>query len=298
MGNTVRVIARLDIKGPNLIKGIQFEGNRCLGTADGFGKLYYEEGADELVYQDAVASLYRRNSLHEIIRTTAETAAIPLTVVGGMRSTEDIREVLRAGADKVAINTAGIANPQLFRDAAKIFGSQCIVASIEVYRGPDGTFNAWTDYGRQVTGVDAIEWAQRVEDLGAGEILLTSINNDGVGSGFDVDLVEKVSAIVSVPVIAGGGAGKKQDFVDVVLQGGADAVAAASIFHYHYCRPVERPTMSFAKNELRMGVDVDSGNVEFLNGGYGGVRDLMVDPCSISEVKTHMQQCGIETRPS
>ena len=235
----IRVIPRLDIKGPNLIKGIQFDGHRVLGTAEQFAELYYREGADELIYQDTVASLYRRNGLLDIIQRTARNIFIPLTVAGGIRSIDNIREMLRAGADKVAINTAATQDPGLLSKAAKTFGSQCIVSSIEAYRNDNGTYTVWVDYGRERTQLDAIEWAKHVVDLGVGEILLTSINREGMGSGYDIDLIEKISSMVPIPVIACGGAGSKDDFPKAVKAGGADAVAAASIFHYNYATPVD-----------------------------------------------------------
>jgi cyclase len=297
MANTIRVIARLDIKGPNLIKGLQFDGYRVLGTAEEFADIYYREGADELIYQDAVASLYRRNSLLDIVRRTAEKVFIPLTVAGGIRSIEDIRQLLRAGADKVAINTAAVENPKLLTDAAKVFGSQCIVSSIEAYRHDDGRCRVWVDYGREATGLDAVEWAKQVEQCGVGEILLTSIRNDGMGRGYDLELVNKISSLVSVPVIACGGAGGAADFPRAVVEGGADAVAAASAFHYRYARPeAGKATMQYAGKKLRMGAQIDSGNIDFLNEGYGGVKYLMVEPCSIADAKAAMRKKGLSVR--
>ncbi|MGA7802789.1 MAG: imidazole glycerol phosphate synthase cyclase subunit [Gammaproteobacteria bacterium] len=297
MTDVVRVIPRLDIKGPNLIKGIQFDGHRVLGTAEEFAETYYREGADELIYQDAVASLYRRNSLLDIVQKTAAKIFIPLTVAGGIRSIDDIRSLLRAGADKVAINTAATENPKLLYEAARIFGSQCIVSSIEAYRKEDGRYQVWVDYGREVTQLDAIEWAKQVEDLGVGEILLTAIRNEGMGSGFDLELTDRISSMVSVPVIACGGAGRVTDFAKVVEDGKADAVAAASVFHYHYARPkLERKTMQFNEDRLRMGEHVDAGNIDFLNYGYGGERAITVAPSSVGSVKAHMRDCGVNVR--
>ena len=296
MSHPTRVISRLDIKGPNLVKGLQFEGNRVLGTAQQFAEIYYHEGADELIYQDVVASLYKRNSLKEIVKRTSETMAIPLTVAGGIRTIEDVNGLLRAGADKVAINTAATADPTFLTEAARVFGSQCIVASIESYRQLDGSCEVWTDYGREVTDLKTLEWAQRVEELGVGEILLTSINNEGMGTGFDTEIIEAISSSVSIPVIACGGAGSLEHFRDAVTLGKADAVAAASVFHYHYCQPVNQPNMSYSSPELRMGAQIDSGNIEFLNEGYGGETDLMVEPLSITAVKKYLNDSGIETR--
>jgi imidazole glycerol-phosphate synthase subunit HisF len=297
MANTTRVIARLDIKGPNLIKGLQFDGHRVLGTAEEFAEIYYRDGVDELIYQDTVASLYRRNSLLEIVSRTAEKVFVPLTVAGGIRSVEDVRQLLRAGADKVAINTEATKNPRLLSEAAKIFGSQCIVSSIEAYRHDDGRCRVWVDYGREPTDLDAVEWAQRAEQCGVGEILLTSIREDGMGRGFDLDLISRVSASVSVPVIACGGAGRADDFPRAAREGGADAVAAASVFHYRHARPrTDRKTMQLAAGGLRMGEHIDAGNIDFLNEGYGGMKFLMVEPCSIAEAKAALHGAGLEVR--
>ena len=294
---TVRLMARLDVKGPNLIKGVQFDGHRVLGVPEEFAETYAREGIDELIFQDTVASLYERNSLHEIVRRTAERVFIPMTVAGGLRTLDDIAKCLRAGADKVAINTAAIARPELLAEASRTFGAQSVVASLEVYRYADGRCGVWTDYGRQETGVDAFEWAERVVDFGVGEIMLTSINREGTGRGFDLDLIAQVARRVPVPVIAVGGAGNKDHLVTAVATGCADAVAAASIFHYAYAQPVERPHMSFAERRLRMGEHIDSGNIDFLNAGYGSYRAIPVTPTRIPEAKRHLEAGGVPTRP-
>lgn len=232
---TIRVIPRLDIKGPNLVKGIHLEGLRVVGPPHEFAARYYKEGADELIYMDIVASLYGRNNLVEIVERTSREIFIPLTVGGGVRSLEDIVTLLRAGADKVAVNTAAIKRPEFISEASRAFGSQCIVLSIEAKRQPGGGWEAFTDNGRERTGVDALEWAKRGAELGAGEILLTSIDQEGTKRGFDVELVSRVSGSVGIPVIACGGAGKVPDFVDAVGAGRADAVSAANVFHYGVC---------------------------------------------------------------
>lgn len=295
--SSVRLIARLDVKGPNLIKGIQFDGHRVLGAPDYFAEVYYREGIDELIFQDTVASLYRRNSLHDIIQKTAERVFIPITVAGGLRTIEDVRNCLKAGADKVAINTAAIDNPEFLKEAAGTFGSQCIVASLEVYRYSTGRCGVWADYGRQETGIDAFEWAERVVELGVGEIMLTSINKEGTGRGFDLDLISRISSKVPVPVIAVGGACNKFDLIRAVNEGHADAVAAASIFHYKYAKPVDKINMSFNEKRLRMGEHIDSGNIDFLNFGYGNLKAIPVTPTSIPEAKELMIKSGIPTRP-
>lgn len=228
----IRFIPRLDIKGPNLIKGIHLEGLRVIGDPKEFARRYYEQGADELLYVDVVASLYGRNSLHEIVKITASDVFVPLTVTGGIRSTDDVREMLRAGADKVGINTAATKRPELIREVARKFGSQCMVLSIEAKRVAPGRWEAYADNGREPTGLDVIEWAQRGVELGAGEILLTSVDREGTREGFDCELVAAVSGRVPVPVIASGGMGKTSDVEKIVRNGKADAVAMADVLHY------------------------------------------------------------------
>lgn len=227
-----RLIPRLDIKGPNLVKGIHLEGLRVMGDPQEFSLRYYEQGADELLYIDIVASLYGRNNLTEIVRKTARNVFIPITVGGGIRSTDDVREILRAGADKVAVNTAATKHPELIREVAKRFGSQCMVLSIEAKQVAPGKWEVYTDNGREHTGLDVIEWVQRGVELGAGEILLTSVDREGTRKGFDIDLIQAISTLVPVPVIASGGLGKPEHLMEAVRQGRADAVAMADILHY------------------------------------------------------------------
>lgn len=228
-----RLIPRLDVKGKNLIKGIHLEGLRVIGDPQEYARKYYEQGADELLYVDVVASLYGRNSLHDIVRRAAQDVFVPLTVTGGLRSIDDVREMLRAGADKVGINTAATKRPELIREVARKFGSQCMVLSIEAKRVAPGRWEAYTDNGREPTGLDVVEWAQQAVELGAGEILLTSIDQEGTREGFDRPLITAVSSVVSVPVIASGGMGSAQDAVAAVREGRADAVAMADILHYN-----------------------------------------------------------------
>lgn len=226
-----RVIARLDIKGPNLVKGIHLEGLRVIGDPAEHAVRYYDEGADELLYFDIVASLYERNNLVDVVARTASQIFVPLTVGGGIRKVEDVTQLLRAGADKVAINTAAIRRPALVTETSQMFGSQCIVVSIEAKRRPQGGWEAYTDNGREKTGVDAVEWAHRAVELGAGELLLTSVDMEGTRRGFDLELIAAIGPHVGVPVIACGGAGSI-DHVASSLRSGADAVAVASLLHY------------------------------------------------------------------
>lgn len=227
-----RVIARLDIKGPNVVKGIQFECLRVMGKPGDIARKYYTEGADELLFLDTVANLYQRQNLIHIIDIASDNIFIPITAGGGVRTLEDIRVLLEAGADKVAINTAATKNPKLLSEAARMFGAQCIISSIEAKKYAKGKWEAYVDNGRQKTGLDVIEWAKKVETLGAGEILLTSVDMEGTETGFDVDLIREVSQAVDIPVIAAGGAGSTKDFLNCFQHTGADAVAAASVFHY------------------------------------------------------------------
>ena len=229
---SVRLIARLDIKGPNLIKGVHLEGLRVIGDPQEYAQRYYEQGADELLYIDIVASLYGRSKLTEIVRRAAHDVFVPMTVGGGIRDVNDVRDLLRAGADKVAINTAAVRRPALVTEVSRRFGSQCVVLSIEAKRQPSGRWEAFTDCGREPSGVDAIVWAQRGVELGAGEILVTSIDQEGTRRGFDVDLVRAIAETVPVPVIASGGFGEQKHLSDVVAAG-ADAVAIADALHFH-----------------------------------------------------------------
>lgn len=238
----LRVVARLDVKGSNLIKGVHLEGLRVIGDPNEHAKKYYAAGADEIIYMDTVASLYGRNNLTDVVRRTVHDVFVPITVGGGIRSEDDALEILRSGADKVAINTAATSNPELLTQVAQRFGAQCLVLSIEAKQQNDGTWEAYCDNGRERTGLDVIEWAKRGTELGAGEILLTSIDREGTRKGFDLPLLKAVSEAVTVPVIASGGMGSMEHFAEAVHVGGADAIAMADIIHY------ERMSLSEIRN--------------------------------------------------
>ena len=251
--SNLRLIARLDIKGPNLIKGVHLEGLRVIGDPHYYAYRYYQQGADELIYMDAVASLYGRNHLAEIIKTAVKNIFVPLTVGGGIRSVEDAAAVLRSGADKIAINTAAVANPNLITQIAEKFGNQCVVLSVEAKRLPDHGWEALTENGRERSGRDVVEWVAEGVDRGAGEVLLTSIDREGTRKGTDVDLLRAVSQSVNVPVIASGGVGRPEDVIDAINDGGADAIGMADILHY------ERATIGDLRNACRAaGVQVRS----------------------------------------
>lgn len=283
MEKDIRIIPRLDIKGPNLVKGVHLEGLRVLGRPELFAPRYYYDGADEIIYIDSVASLYGRNNLEDIVRRAAEKIFIPLTVGGGIRSVDDIRKLLRAGADKVAINTAAIKNPRLITEGARHFGSQCIVVSIQAkYRGED-RYECLTDNAREKTGLDVIEWVRKAVDLGAGEVFLTSVDRDGTGKGYDLELVRQVSESVNVPVIACGGAGCMEHVKEVIIYGKADAVSVGSLFHYFLIDYM-------AKNAEYQ----EEGNVAFLKKNlpllaYGRTH---ISSVSISALKEYLANTG------
>ncbi len=228
----LRLIARLDIKGPNLIKAIQLEGVRVVGDPRTFARRYYDQGVDEILYMDAVASLYGRDTMQDIVRRTAEEVFVPITVGGGLRSVEDVRAMLRAGADKIAINTAATQRPDLIAEVARAFGAQCMVLQIDAKRDGKGRWEAYRDGGREHTGLDAIAWARQGEALGAGEILLTSVDREGTCRGFDIELIKAVTDAVAIPVIASGGMGTFTHLREAAIQGGADAIAIAHVLHY------------------------------------------------------------------
>ncbi|HKQ43775.1 MAG TPA: imidazole glycerol phosphate synthase subunit HisF [Rhizomicrobium sp.] len=228
----VRVIPCLDVKDGRVVKGVNFEGLRDAGDPVEQAILYDKAGADELCFLDITASHENRGTLLDVVHRTAEVCFMPLTVGGGVRTLEDIRTLLLAGADKVSINTAAVSRPEFVREAAEKFGSQCIVAAIDAKSVGGGRYEIFTHGGRKATGIEAITHAQKLVGYGAGEILLTSMDRDGVKSGYDLELTRAVSDAVAVPVIASGGVGKVEDLVDGVIKGHASAVLAASIFHF------------------------------------------------------------------
>ena len=228
----IRLIARLDIKGKNLIKGVHLEGLRVIGDPNEHAIRYYHQGADELIYMDSVASLYGRNHLGEIVKNATKNIFIPITVGGGIRTLENATEILRSGADKVAINTAAVANPKIITDISQKYGSQCVVVSIEAKKVGESKWEVYTENGRERSGLNVTDWVEQCVSKGAGEILLTSIDQEGTRKGFDVELVKAVTSLVNVPVIASGGMGNFEDLFNVVTKGGADAVAMADILHF------------------------------------------------------------------
>lgn len=283
----VRLIPRLDVKGTNVVKGVHLEGLRVVGEPGKFAQAYYLDGADEIIYMDSVASLYGRNNLHNIVSQAAEHIFIPLTVGGGIRTLSDVQALLKAGADKVAINTALFANPRLITEVAERFGSQCMVVSIDVVKNERGEYDCLSDNGREQTGVELMHWVDRVIELGAGEILLTAIDMEGTGEGFDIELVKKVTDYAPIPVIACGGAGRHQHVLDVIRQGNADAVSVASLLHYEM---LARESQS---------IETAEGNKAFLERAKsqnGGKLRRNIEPSTLSELKDCLVTNGINVR--
>ncbi|MFD7298231.1 imidazole glycerol phosphate synthase subunit HisF [Streptomyces sp. NPDC059897] len=227
----VRVIPCLDVDNGRVVKGVNFQNLRDAGDPVEMAKVYDAEGADELTFLDITASSGNRETTYDVVRRTAEQVFIPLTVGGGVRTADDVDKLLRAGADKVGVNTAAIARPDLIREIAERFGRQVLVLSVDARRTPEGSFEVTTHGGRKSAGIDAVEWAHQAAELGAGEILLNSMDADGTKDGYDIEMIEAVRKHVSVPVIASGGAGRLEHFAPAVAAG-ADAVLAASVFHF------------------------------------------------------------------
>jgi len=251
--NKVRVIARIDVKNEFAIKGIHLEGLRKVGDPNSMALDYYNNGIDEIVFMDAVASYYDRNSLSELIQRACADVFIPITVGGGIRTIEDIINALRSGADKIAINTKAVQDPDFITQSSKIFGSQCIVSSIEAKMVEKGEWEVYTDNGREPTGKSVVDWAKQVEELGAGEIMLTSIDKEGVKKGFDVGLYQRVASSVTIPIIASGGMGKSSDAIELVEKANVDAIAIASVLHYKL-ESVPEIKATLIKNQVKVRV--------------------------------------------
>ena len=230
---TKRIIPCLDVNNGRVVKGVNFVDLKDAGDPVEIARAYDAAGADELVFLDITASCEERDTVVDMVRQVAANVFIPFTVGGGIRTVEDFRKLLREGADKISVNSAAIDRPELITEAAEKFGSQCVVVAIDAKRRQDGGWNIYKHGGRLDTGIDAIEWAKKVEKLGAGEILLTSMDCDGTKAGYDIELTRAIADAVSVPVIASGGAGTLEHFYDALTEGGADAALAASLFHYN-----------------------------------------------------------------
>tara|TARA_B110000003_G_C16635238_1_gene528145 strand:+ start:1145 stop:2041 length:897 start_codon:yes stop_codon:yes gene_type:complete len=297
MTKFLRIIPKLDIKGPNLIKPICFEGHRVLGLASYFSELYSAEGADEIFFQDTVASLYERNHLLDILKNSASNVTIPITVAGGIRSIDDIQQILKSGADKVGINSYAFQDLGFIKKASRKFGSQCIVSTLEVSNNINkGFFEPWYDYGREPSGKRLTDWCEQLIEAGVGEIFLSSIDQDGLGNGFDLNLVDSIMKISSVPVVICSGAGRKEHVSKLFNKYNCDGVGIGSMFHYNYINKVNIESMPYNSNALRMGKQIDIGNFEFIKNGYGDCTDIQVEPCSINNLKKFLSNKGLLVR--
>jgi imidazole glycerol-phosphate synthase subunit HisF len=252
-----RIIPRLDIKGSNLVKGIHLEGLRVLGDPDKFAIKYYNDGADEIMYQDVVASLYQRNSLLDQISKINKKIFIPLIVGGGIRNIEDIKKTLKAGADKIVINTAAVKNPKFITDAARIFGSSTIVVAIEMIKEKNGKYYVFTDNGRERTGKEAFAWALESEKRLAGELIFTFIDSEGTGAGLDIEFIKNISKKINIPIIVHGGISAIDDIINIFNNTQASAVAVASMLHYNL----------LLQNKENSPLNNQSGNHDFLISG-------------------------------
>lgn len=277
----LRLIPRLDIKGPNLVKGIRLEGLRVLGNPNEYAKYYYDSGADEIFYMDIVASLYNRNSLTEIVSNVSKDVFIPITVGGGLRSVDDISKVLSSGADKVSLNTAAVSDPDLISRAAKKFGSSTIVLSVEVIK-QDGKYFCFTDNGREATGLEAYSWIKKAVDLGAGEVAVTSVDREGTGDGFDIDLIGNICNLVNVPVIAHGGAGSLSHVVELAKSTDVSGICVASIFHYQAIKEI------YSDEQIK---SLNTTNIK-----RDSLHNSKIHPVSFKEAVAELKKIGIVSR--
>ena len=277
-----RIIPRLDIKGPNLVKGISLEGLRTLGSPEFFSTKYYEDEADEIIYHDVVASLYDRKTLFKLIKQTSKNCFIPLSVSGGIRSVRDIENVLKNGGDKVFLNSAALKNPQIINDSIKEFGSSTIGISIEVSFSPSGTYFLLYNYGRELSNRDIYDWISEIQDRGAGEISITSVNHDGYGEGMNLKFLDKIQKKIRVPLIYHGGVGSFQDAYDVLKYDKVNAISISSCFHYN----------EIMKKKYKF-IELDEGNYDFLSGDR---EKLKFKTFSIIQLKRYLKKKKIKVR--
>ncbi|MBH90522.1 MAG: imidazole glycerol phosphate synthase subunit HisF [Candidatus Marinimicrobia bacterium] len=265
-----RVIPKLDIKGDSLVKGVNLEGLRVLGRPELFAKKYYDEGADEIIYQDMVASLYGKNTLFEIVEKTAKNILIPLSVGGGIRSIDDIIKLLKAGADKVCINSAAVKNPNFLSKAAQTFGSSTISVTIEANK-IDNKYLVFTESGRNCSNKTVVDWVKQIQSLGAGEIILTSISKEGLGEGFDIELIEQIEKITNVPLVIHGGAGRISDIEKIISKYKISGAAIASAFHYYYLKNFQKAEQSSGNKDFSLGL---RGEMEYNSFSLPQVKEI------------------------
>lgn len=281
MNSTFRIIPRLDIKGNELVKGINLDGLRVLGKPEYFAKKYYQDGADEIFFQDVVASLYDTNSLHSLISRIAKNIFIPLTVGGGIRSIDDINKILKSGADKISINTAAVKNPSFIKEVTERFGSSTITISIEAIKSNNGKYLVYTDSGREFTGLELVEWLETIQSYGAGEIVLTFVDTEGTGKGLDLNLIKKINDKIFIPFIVHGGIGSEKDILEICKFKSVNGVCISSILHYHIVKKYKKiPKTKY-------------GNKEYLKTSE---KKTFFKTLSIYELKKFLKTNGINIR--
>ena len=292
MKKPLRIISKLENKGFNLVKGINFDGHRVLGQTHLFAKKYYEEGIDEIVYLDTVASLYDRPVLNENIKKSCQSFFIPSSCGGGVKSLKKIENLLKSGADKVLINSYATRNPKFINDASKIFGSQCISVGVDAFFR-DSLYEVWINYGRERTHLNFLDWIKKIQDLGAGEIILTSINNDGTGKGFDERLIELAFDNIKTPLVFGGGCGKIDQVVSLIKNfPELSGISISTALHYNYYKDVfDSKYYSEYKNR---NVSFDIGNTEFIKNT--SVYPKIVEGFSIKKLKKKLKKFNIYVR--
>ena len=290
--NKTRVIARIDVKNEFAIKGIHLEGLRKVGSPNLMAIDYYKNGIDEIIFMDAVAAYYDRNSLSELIKIACKDIFIPITVGGGIRTIDDIKNTLNSGADKVAINTQAVKDPNFIRKASKIFGSQCISIGVDAFYR-DHFYEVWIDYGRERTNLNVIDWIKKIQDFGAGEIILTSINNDGTGKGFDVRLIELVIDNIKTPLVFGGGCGEIKHVVSLIKNfPQLSGISISTALHYKYYQSI-LDLKYYSKYENR-NINFDIGNIEFIKNNL--VYPKIVEGFSVKDLKKDLKKFNIPIR--
>lgn len=291
-----RIIPKIEFKGHNLIKGLEFEGNRSLGTVCDFTQTYLEEKtADEIFFYDIVASLYNREFSFDTILNIDKNFNIPATFCGGINSIKGIEKCLLSGADKVSINTYLTKNREFLKKAINIFGSPTLISNVEYYID-DHKIYLMSEFGRSPIDQNIFEWVDYLQDNGVGELHFLDVKNDGHGSGINIDFINKITKILKIPFVVGCGYGSKEHVLNVFKETDASGVSISSLFHYYYQKKLNKPFASSNSNKLRLGKDIDSGNIEFLNYGYGGLNDIFVDATSIKNLKTFLRDNKIPVR--
>ena len=290
-----RIINKIEFKGPNLIKGLEFEGNRCLGTLEHFIKIYSQLSFDEFFFYDIVASLYDQKFNYSHLNKLSNKFHIPVTYCGGLNSLNDISNCLANGADKVSVNTNFLKNQKFIKESVIQYGSPTIISNLEYYYDGNKVL-LLSEYGRTPINIHIEEWIEVLNTSSVGEIHFLDVKCDGLGIGADIDLINKLSKNINIPFIVGCGFGKKEHISDILTSTDASGVSISSMFHYNYKEAIDKSFASYSGPELRQGKEIDSGNVEFLNFGYGGFDDIFVDPISIEDLKNFLISKNIKIR--